>query len=495
MNYKLLVSVFLLSGCAAVRSTPPPTPAAAPKPATTAVLRGTVLNAQPGDSVRLWRQQPGQLQRTAQAVAIAPDGTFRLRAEKVSDSLDVQFVVGNALTLYLRAGDSLDVTVDRKNFYETLRFRGRGAHVNNYLARVQQHFDFDFDSLPESQAGPAGPAEFAQRVDAYQQRQLDTLAAWQARAPLPTPLLRLRRRVLAQQRVLSLLRYAGNVKGTTKQEPVLPATYFGSVRELHWPAEGVFACRPAEMQTVACMLGAYRYAFLVAPSGRLAATPGTGEQLYARTTADFGETTLRDQLVGDLLINQLYDFPDEGRVAVQAALPAFRRHNRDSTIARNLRAAWRSTAGLQAGSLAPDFTLRDASGKNVALHSFRGKVVYLDFWYSSCAPCLAEAPAAARLKKQFQGRDVVFLYVSVDRKAEDWHRALAKYPLTGPTSVHLLDPGATQAAAAYGVGGYPNYWVIGRDGRIYRSAAPRPSAGAETVTLLEQALTATHSGR
>ncbi|WP_180754515.1 TlpA disulfide reductase family protein [Hymenobacter sp. DG01] len=485
-----LVSLYLLLGsCTAVRSSQP-TPTATAKPATTAVLRGTVKNAQPGDSVRLWRKQPGHPQRTARAVSIAPDGTFRLLEENVSDSLDVQFGVSNALTLYLRAGDSLDVVVDRKNFYETIHFRGRGAHVNNYLARAQHHFDYNFDGLPESQVGSSSPAEFVRRVDAYQQRQLDTLAAWQARAPLPEPLLRLRRRVIAQQRALSLLRYAGHVKGTTQQEPVLPPDYFASLRELHWPPEGVYACRPAQLQTVAFMLGAYRYAFLVAPSGRLATTPGTGEQLYARTTADFGATTLRDQVVGDLLINQLYDFPDEGRLAVRAALPAFRVHNRDSTIARNLREAWRSTAGLQAGSQAPDFTLRDATGKNVSLHDFRGKVVYLDFWYSSCAPCLAEAPAARKLKKQFQGRDVVFLYVSVDRKAEDWQRALAKYPLTGPTSVHLLDPGATQAAAAYGVGGYPNYWVIGRNGRIWRGGAPRPSAGPEIAALLEQALAA-----
>lgn len=88
MNYKLLVSLSVLSSCVAVRST---APAVTTQPATTAVLCGTVTNAQPGDSVRLWRKQPGQLQRTARAVPIAPDGTFRLQEKNVSDSLDVQW--------------------------------------------------------------------------------------------------------------------------------------------------------------------------------------------------------------------------------------------------------------------------------------------------------------------------------------------------------------------------------------------------------------------
>jgi hypothetical protein len=54
--------------------------------------------------------------------------------------------------------------------------------------------------------------------------------------------------------------------------------------------------------------------------------------------------------------------------------------------------------------------------------------------------------------------------------------------------VHLLDKGGWQAARPFHVGGYPNYWIIGRDGRIRRGDAPRPSAGAATVAALELAL-------
>lgn len=57
----------------------------------------------------------------------------------------------------------------------------------------------------------------------------------------------------------------------------------------------------------------------------------------------------------------------------------------------------------------------------------------------------------------------------------------------GSSSVHLRDPQAT-VPSAYNVQGYPSYLLIGRDGRIRLSDAPRPSAGAETVAALEQAL-------
>jgi thiol-disulfide isomerase/thioredoxin len=124
----------------------------------------------------------------------------------------------------------------------------------------------------------------------------------------------------------------------------------------------------------------------------------------------------------------------------------------------------------------------------VTLSSFRGKVVYLDFWYSHCVPCLAEAPAAALLKKQFLGRDVVFLYISIDENAALWQRTMAKHRLASPNSVHLLDQEGWLAARPFHVGSYPSYWIIGRDGRIRQGDAPRPSAGATVVAALEQAL-------
>ncbi|WP_303311322.1 TlpA disulfide reductase family protein [Hymenobacter sp. BT730] len=137
---------------------------------------------------------------------------------------------------------------------------------------------------------------------------------------------------------------------------------------------------------------------------------------------------------------------------------------------------------------APNFRLQDNTGKAVALHDFRGKVVYLDFWYSGCEPCLAEAPAADKLKKRFLGRDVVFLYISVDQSTETWKQTLKKYPLTGSNSVHLIDAKNGSTAGAFKVGSFPSYWIIGRNGQIRNSGVPRPSSGQEVVTALEQAL-------
>jgi protein SCO1/2 len=78
---------------------------------------------------------------------------------------------------------------------------------------------------------------------------------------------------------------------------------------------------------------------------------------------------------------------------------------------------------IEAGSFpepiaAPDFTLTDQDGRPVQLSSLRGKVVLLDFIYTSCpGPC----PLLSRKFSQFQqtlrervGKEVVLLSITVD---------------------------------------------------------------------------------
>ncbi|MEO1269334.1 MAG: redoxin domain-containing protein, partial [Myxococcota bacterium] len=58
---------------------------------------------------------------------------------------------------------------------------------------------------------------------------------------------------------------------------------------------------------------------------------------------------------------------------------------------------------------APDWTLTDLQGNPVPLTSLRGKVVFLNFWASWCAPCREEMPSMEELARKYQGRDLVMI--------------------------------------------------------------------------------------
>ncbi|NML63926.1 TlpA family protein disulfide reductase [Hymenobacter sp. RP-2-7] len=145
---------------------------------------------------------------------------------------------------------------------------------------------------------------------------------------------------------------------------------------------------------------------------------------------------------------------------------------------------------LAKGMAAPAFRLINTSGQAVALSDLRGKVMYLDFWFAGCKPCLAEAPAAAKLKQQFAGQEVVFAYISTETNVDDWKRSIEQHGLAGPTSVHLLDPEGRYATRAYHIDGFPTYVLLDRRSRVWSGNAPRPSDGLPAVKMIAQALAA-----
>ncbi len=63
---------------------------------------------------------------------------------------------------------------------------------------------------------------------------------------------------------------------------------------------------------------------------------------------------------------------------------------------------------LQVGDAAPDFTVDLLSGGTFTLSEHKGKVVFLNFWGTWCAPCIEEMPAIQALSEKYTD-GVVFI--------------------------------------------------------------------------------------
>lgn len=133
------------------------------------------------------------------------------------------------------------------------------------------------------------------------------------------------------------------------------------------------------------------------------------------------------------------------------------------------------------GSLASDFEAIDTSGREVRLSDFKGKLIYLDFWATWCAPCIEMHPRLHALKKRYEGNpDIVFLSVSIDSdrdlgKWKDYLRAHSSplKELRAPRD-QLVD---------YQLTGVPRAVLIGSDFRILDMRAPLAKDEAITAYL------------
>jgi peroxiredoxin len=74
-----------------------------------------------------------------------------------------------------------------------------------------------------------------------------------------------------------------------------------------------------------------------------------------------------------------------------------------------------STGASSSGPSAPDFTLPTPDGKNLSLSDYLGKsVVLIDFWATTCDPCLVEIPHLVELYEKHKDKGFVVLAISAD---------------------------------------------------------------------------------
>ncbi len=66
------------------------------------------------------------------------------------------------------------------------------------------------------------------------------------------------------------------------------------------------------------------------------------------------------------------------------------------------------------GKPAPPLVLKDTKGVPVKLSDYRGRVVLLNFWYSSCFPCRMETPDLIALYQAYKERGLVVLGINTD---------------------------------------------------------------------------------
>jgi cytochrome c biogenesis protein CcmG, thiol:disulfide interchange protein DsbE len=115
------------------------------------------------------------------------------------------------------------------------------------------------------------------------------------------------------------------------------------------------------------------------------------------------------------------------------------------------------------GSSAPDFTVQDSDHK-VTLSQFRGQVVVLNFWATWCPPCVEETPSLVRMQSRMKDKGVVVLAVSIDVDDAAYHKFLKDY---GVNMVTVRDEDQ-KSASLYGTHGWPESYIIDRNGIIRR---------------------------
>jgi peroxiredoxin len=100
----------------------------------------------------------------------------------------------------------------------------------------------------------------------------------------------------------------------------------------------------------------------------------------------------------------------------------------------------------------------------ITLSQFRGQIIVLNFWATWCPPCVEETPSLVEMQTRMKDKGVTVLAVSIDVDDAAYHKFLKDYHVN---MVTVRDE-RQKAAQLYGTHGWPETYIIDRNGVVRR---------------------------
>lgn len=393
-------------------------------------------------------------------------------------------------SLYIQPGSDLTISLDTKEFDETLSIEGDGSAPSQYLAKSFLKFeDGEARDTYVNLLRNGTPEEYVE----YATQKLEDQKAFlhEHKADLPEDFVQDRLYSFTYERGDQMLYFSMYYNYRLQQSqnkedgdplPELPASYFDFMSEIPVNVDGA-----ATNSKYLTYLGSYvnhKHQELI---------KGIEDYDSDRWAKD-GMTLISMLLTGksyDMMLAQRINgsLRDGKANPVKEQYEMFLTEKREQypDIVAAMEKNYAVAESLMPGQPAPALTLKNLEGKDVSLSDFEGKVVYVDFWASWCGPCMAEVPHAKKLKEALKDeKDVVFLYISIDDTEDPWKKAVEAKELKG---VHVISKSwRGEAPKKYSVHGIPRYYLINRDGTIANNDAPRPSSGEVLINEIKSAL-------
>lgn len=410
---------------------------------------------------------------------LGKDGSFKINhTVKAAGEYNLEHG-GETTTLFLYPQDSLYVTLDTKMFDETVTYTGRGAEVNNYLAKQYLHFENSIGSENFMQSyyrkiAFSDATTFSAYADSLTQVKLTYLNQFKSSLPVA---------FYDYQYAEIVFDYANDkadyprmhyyVRGIGDSTVKVEKEYYAFYDALFIENENYLTSG-----TFASYLGNYIRYKALQNFGRDSIS--SFDQIVSARFLLKGK--FKEKAIHGIIMSAFeYGTPDEVKQLYKLSAEDIH----DAELKQTIETKYNLISSLLPGNPAPLFSLKTKDGKLVNLSDFQGKVVYLDFWASWCGPCMREVPYAKKLQDTFATKEVVFLYVSVDEDEKAWQKTVETKKMKG---VHLNAKGfGHEVPKRYGVNGIPTYFLIGRDGKIINNNPSRPS-GESIYSEIEAAL-------
>ncbi len=121
----------------------------------------------------------------------------------------------------------------------------------------------------------------------------------------------------------------------------------------------------------------------------------------------------------------------------------------------------KETSAFKTGRKIRDFSGYDMNGNRIDTKELKGKVLVINFWFTTCPPCKKERPYLNKIADDYKSdSNVVFLAVALDPKDK-----LSAY-LKENEFKYTVIPEGRQIADEFKISGYPTQLILDKEGKV-----------------------------
>ncbi|WP_158563278.1 TlpA family protein disulfide reductase [Chitinophaga silvatica] len=135
------------------------------------------------------------------------------------------------------------------------------------------------------------------------------------------------------------------------------------------------------------------------------------------------------------------------------------------------------------GAGLPPVSFQDATGSKSSLEQFKGKYLLLDIWASWCVPCCKMMPVFQQLEREYEGKPITFVGLSVDGDSSKWVTRMSELNMHG---YQLWDNSGT-FMKYLNINAIPHYLLYSPDGKLLNYNMGSPES-PEFKRILDQAI-------
>ncbi|MCG1037307.1 TlpA family protein disulfide reductase [Polaribacter sargassicola] len=404
-------------------------------------------------------------------IVVKPDGTF-IDTIKTKPGFYLVNVGRNKALVYLDAGNKINLTVDNKDFYGSLKFSGEGSEITNYVKFKNKKIaelkgkSAEFYALEE--------VEFKKKVKNIRETLSNVIDTIKGIKP---EFKALEKKGFDYNYLLDLSKYASGYHKARVNNPNYKASkeFLAEFDTLNLNNEVEFKRSSLYKQLVV--------------------------NYYVNEIRDLSEKDSIDFMVAKVKVHSkipneyiknelLFSGAEYAMIKIENFEEYYQTFISASTNESNnakITAVYNKLSKLNRGQVSPKFfNYENNAGGTLSLDDLKGKYTYIDLWATWCAPCLAQVPFLKKIEKAYHGKNINFLSISIDnpKDHDKWKKMIADKDLGG---IQVIADKSTksQFAQEYFITSIPRFILIDPNGLIIDKKAPLPS-NPELIELFNE---------